>query len=215
MLALAGGALVLLAMHPFTTYPLSLRLLARWRPQPVRGGAEAPRRVALCVCAYNEERVIRAKVENMLAMRGAIPSLEVLVYLDGASDRTAEILDGYRDRLQLVVSSERHGKTHGMNTLVEPDRRRVPGVQRRQRDVRTRRRSAPAGPVRRPGGGRGVRPPAVHRPGRQRDGDDRLALLASRGAHQGAGKRHRLGDGSGRFDLRDTARAAPAGACRT
>ena len=44
-------------------------------------------RVALCVCAYNEEEVIRAKVQNMLAMRDAVPDLQILVYVDAASDR--------------------------------------------------------------------------------------------------------------------------------
>lgn len=118
-LALAGlgFVLLLLALHPFTTYPLSLRLLARLQPRPIRAGAVGGR-AALCVCAYNEERVIGAKVENMLAMRQAMPSLDILVYVDGASDGTAAILEPYRDRVTVVVSPERHGKTHGMNTLV-------------------------------------------------------------------------------------------------
>ena len=63
-------------------------------------------------------RVIGAKIDNMLAMRAAVPELEILVYVDGASDRTIEILQGYQDQLRLVVSQGRHGKTHGMNTLI-------------------------------------------------------------------------------------------------
>jgi cellulose synthase/poly-beta-1,6-N-acetylglucosamine synthase-like glycosyltransferase len=123
-LLLCGAVLIALAMHPFTTYPLSLRWLVRWRPRPVRMGAPMSQspvsrsRVALCVCAYNEERVIQAKVENMLTMRQAVPGLEILVYVDAASDATAEILRGYGDALRLVVSPERHGKTYGMNTLI-------------------------------------------------------------------------------------------------
>ncbi len=117
LLAVVGLVLLLLALHPFTTYPLSLRLLARLRPRPVQAGA-VQGRVALCVCAYNEESVIAAKAENMLMMRRAVPSLDILVYVDGASDRTAAILEPYRDRITLIVSPDRHGKTHGMNTLV-------------------------------------------------------------------------------------------------
>jgi cellulose synthase/poly-beta-1,6-N-acetylglucosamine synthase-like glycosyltransferase len=119
LLLVFGAVLIALAIHPFTTYPLSLRWLVRWRPRPVRVGApELQPRAALCVCAYNEEQVIRAKVENMLAMRQAVPGLEILVYVDAASDRTAEILRGYGDALHLVVSPVRHGKTYGMNTLI-------------------------------------------------------------------------------------------------
>lgn len=125
MIGLAAGALgglgtglLLLAAHPFTTYPLSLQALARLRPRPLQPTAPAPRTAALCVCAYNEEKVIRAKAENMLAMRDAAPGLELLIYVDAASDRTAEILQEYAGRIQVVVSAERHGKTHGMNLLV-------------------------------------------------------------------------------------------------
>ena len=77
-LILLGCALAALALHPFSTYPLSLALLARLRPRPLAPIAPAataagpnppnrPDRVALCVCAYNEAGVIRAKTENMLA----------------------------------------------------------------------------------------------------------------------------------------------------
>ncbi len=108
-------------LHPFITYPLSLAVLARFRPRvlaaPATAAAKA--RVALCVCAYNEEKVIRAKAENMLSMRTAVPGLELLIYVDAASDRTADILSEYMGEITVIVSSARHGKTCGMNTLVQ------------------------------------------------------------------------------------------------
>jgi cellulose synthase/poly-beta-1,6-N-acetylglucosamine synthase-like glycosyltransferase len=108
-----------LGVHPFTTYPASLALLARLVRRPVQRAVPAPKlRVALCVCAYNEEPVIRAKAENMLRMREAIPDLQLLVYVDAAADRTADILGEYARDITLFVSPTRHGKTHGMNTLV-------------------------------------------------------------------------------------------------
>lgn len=110
---LAGG----LGLHPFLTYPLSLRVLARLCPRPIRAGA-APASVAICVCAYNEQDVIAERVENMLAMRRLHPSLEILVYVDAASDDTVRVLQPYADRIGLVVSTERLGKTAGMNRLV-------------------------------------------------------------------------------------------------
>ena len=118
LLAAVGSGLVMLALHPFTTYPLSLSVLAKRRPRSVRPVGQVSSRVALCVCAYNEEQVIRAKADNMLAIRSMMPDLEILVYVDGASDRTADILRGYGDQLHLVASSARHGKTYGMNTLI-------------------------------------------------------------------------------------------------
>ncbi len=120
-LLLAGAcAFAAAGVHPFTTYPLSLALLDRFRPRPaVRRLAQSAPRVALCVCAYNEEKVIRAKADNMVRMREAVPGLELLVYVDASSDRTAEILRGYEGEITVVVSPARHGKTHGMNTLIQ------------------------------------------------------------------------------------------------
>jgi cellulose synthase/poly-beta-1,6-N-acetylglucosamine synthase-like glycosyltransferase len=110
-----------LAAHPFVLYPASLRFVTRRRaaePEPNPGPAQAPRRFALCVCAYNEAACIERKVENMLELRRAVGELDILVYVDGASDRTAELLRPYEDRITLVVSPERRGKTYGMNLLV-------------------------------------------------------------------------------------------------
>lgn len=116
LLALLGLLALALAAHPFTTYPMSLRRLARRWPRPIRAGAP-PRTAALCVCAYNEERVIRGKAENMLAMQRVMPALELLVYVDAGTDRTADILREFPG-IRLVVAPARQGKTHGMNTLV-------------------------------------------------------------------------------------------------
>jgi cellulose synthase/poly-beta-1,6-N-acetylglucosamine synthase-like glycosyltransferase len=62
--------------------------------------------------------VIRAKIENMLSLRSSVSNLEILVYVDGSHDRTADIVREFGDQVRLVASTERLGKTHGMNTLV-------------------------------------------------------------------------------------------------
>jgi cellulose synthase/poly-beta-1,6-N-acetylglucosamine synthase-like glycosyltransferase len=117
-LLLTGMLLLLLALHPFTTYPLSLAILTRLRPVPIAPGRPPAGRVALCVSAFNEEEVIAARIANMIAMRRAVPDLEILVYVDAATDRTAAIARGFGDAIRLAVGDRRQGKTHGMNTLV-------------------------------------------------------------------------------------------------
>lgn len=115
---IAAGVLFLaLAVHPFVTYPASLALVRRFSPKPV-AAVKASATAALCVCAYNEEAVIRAKAENMIELQRAYPRLSLLVYVDGATDRTREILAEFEDRIEVVASDARAGKTHGMNTLV-------------------------------------------------------------------------------------------------
>jgi len=105
------------ALHPFVTYPLSLALFARRKP-PVSLAASAVRpRIALCMAAFNEEKVIVAKAESLIAMARAYGPATIHVYVDGSTDATAALLAPYADRLDLVVSTERLGKTAGLNTL--------------------------------------------------------------------------------------------------
>ncbi len=115
--------LLAIGLHPFATYPLSLLVLKKLRPKHtkalVRG---SPVTFAVCVCAYNEERVIEAKIQNLLALRRAHPDLQIFVYVDAASDRTAEILQRHVSQIELHISPERHGKTYGMNLLSQQTR---------------------------------------------------------------------------------------------
>jgi len=105
-------AFTLLACHPFTTYPVSL-LLAR----AVRGVKAPSMRldtanlsVAVLCCAYNEETVIRAKLENSLRLRALEPSTRILFYTDGCTDRTAALIAEQADDIHLIASDKRHGK---------------------------------------------------------------------------------------------------------
>ena len=129
-LMLLGVVSLWIALHPFTTYPLSLLLLRRLSAGTKRGWNESnaevtPADIAICMCAYNEERVIEAKAENLLHLKRAYPGLEIFVYVDGSSDRTAELLQAYEAEIHVVVGSERRGKTHGMNRLVSAVDKRI------------------------------------------------------------------------------------------
>ena len=85
-----------LAGWHFVGYPLTLMLLAALRREPaaVAAGSE---RVALIIAAFNEERVIAAKIENALSLDYEPELFNVVVVADGSSDRTAEIARGFND----------------------------------------------------------------------------------------------------------------------
>ena len=90
VLAALGAVMLGFALHPFTTYPLSLAVLARLRPRPHLAAPLPPGcKVAICVCAYNEAPVIAARSDNLLQLRESVPDLDILVYVDAASDGTA------------------------------------------------------------------------------------------------------------------------------
>src|SRR5215212_460716 len=109
-----GVILVFMALHPYLTYPLSLAMLkVEASPPKIKNRRNRARqeKFAICTCAYNEEGVIEAKVRNLLALRERHPDLEILIYVDAATDATAAILQAYADTITLVVSNERRGKT--------------------------------------------------------------------------------------------------------
>lgn len=125
---LACIALVL-AFHPYTTFPLSLAALARLRKQPeqprmyatrpqesAETASQAP--IAVLLCVHNEENVIEGRMRNLIELADQTPGTEILVYTDGSTDNTVEILRSFGDRITLEVSPERTGKTQGMNLLV-------------------------------------------------------------------------------------------------
>ena len=115
-----SGVCWLLAMHPFVTYPISLIIFRGRRVQVFRPSVtitDSPS-IAICTCAYNEAKVIESKILNLLALKESYKRLEILLYVDASSDGTAEIAAKYSEHLTLVMPSDRHGKTHGMNRLV-------------------------------------------------------------------------------------------------
>jgi cellulose synthase/poly-beta-1,6-N-acetylglucosamine synthase-like glycosyltransferase len=121
LIFLAASLLFLiLAAHPFVTYPLTLRILrsirGAVRDQP---SADLEPSFAICMSAFNEERVIARKIANLLELKSTVRSCEILVYVDGASDQTAALLAPYSDRITVLVGQERRGKSHGLNELVK------------------------------------------------------------------------------------------------
>lgn len=117
LLLATTGFSALAVIYPYVIYPL---ILARLPERPLRRDrAAAPPRLTLAFCAYNEEAVLPAKIENLRRLRAADPSLQVLAYSDGSRDATARLLAAEADWIELIAAEERHGKSHGMNWLVE------------------------------------------------------------------------------------------------
>jgi cellulose synthase/poly-beta-1,6-N-acetylglucosamine synthase-like glycosyltransferase len=116
--ALAATVTFSVALHPFLTYPISLAILPRRRAVvPPHPTFDRPP-VAVCMAAFNEEKVIVAKVESLLAMAHEYGPATIHIYVDGSTDATAALLAPYADRVDLVVSNDRRGKTAGLNMLI-------------------------------------------------------------------------------------------------
>lgn len=104
--------------YTYVGYPLMLRLFAGRKRSASAMGAFEPA-VTLLVSAYNEEAVIREKLENSLSLDYPADRLEVIVISDASDDRTDELVAGFTDsRVRLLRMPERGGKTAGLNRAV-------------------------------------------------------------------------------------------------
>jgi cellulose synthase/poly-beta-1,6-N-acetylglucosamine synthase-like glycosyltransferase len=116
---------LLLVVYSYLLYPFILaaacrvqRLFGRRASAPVQDPAEWPN-VTMVVAAYNEEKVIREKIENSLAIDYPAGRFRVVVASDNSSDRTNEIVAACADpRIQLIPYSERRGKIGVLNATI-------------------------------------------------------------------------------------------------
>lgn len=107
-----------LIAYTYGGYVCWLRLRLLWRFHPVMRGAGTPS-VSIAMVVRNEERVLAAKLQNLLALD--YPPCQIVVVSDGSTDRTEEILREYgRDpRLQVVLKQLSQGKASGLNDAME------------------------------------------------------------------------------------------------
>jgi cellulose synthase/poly-beta-1,6-N-acetylglucosamine synthase-like glycosyltransferase len=99
-------------------YPLVLMLLHRILKRPPVQAADITPSVSLIISAYNEEEVIRKKIENALAVDYPPDKLDVIVASDGSTDKTCDIVQEYAVRgVILHHNAERRGKNGALNSV--------------------------------------------------------------------------------------------------
>jgi len=76
-------------------------------------------KVSILISAYNEETYIEECIKS--CEEQSYSNLEIIVYNDGSTDKTAEILKGFseQNRITLIDSNINNGKIFGFNKLVE------------------------------------------------------------------------------------------------
>jgi cellulose synthase/poly-beta-1,6-N-acetylglucosamine synthase-like glycosyltransferase len=105
--------------YVYAGYPLLVFLVSLIRPREVKKAEIAPT-VTVLITAYNEEKAIRAKLENTLLIDYGREKLEILVASDGSTDKTDEIVKEFAPRgVKLFRQEGRMGKTFTQNKAVE------------------------------------------------------------------------------------------------
>ncbi len=115
-LALGCGITV---AYTYMGYPLLLWLLVRLRERRIEQSQQTPP-VTLLVSAFNEQAVIRSKIENCLALDYPRDNLELIVISDASTDGTDQIVEEFAaDQVHLLRMPQRCGKTVGLNAAVQ------------------------------------------------------------------------------------------------
>jgi cellulose synthase/poly-beta-1,6-N-acetylglucosamine synthase-like glycosyltransferase len=108
-----------LLVYHYVLYPALVIAGARLlRRQSMPPSAEWPS-VSFIIAAYNEERVIAAKLRNTLALDYPKERIEIIVVSDGSNDTTEAIVRSFApDGVVSLHDPQRRGKTAALNRAV-------------------------------------------------------------------------------------------------
>ena len=116
-IVLAGAAG--LAVYTYIGYPVLLKLVSALRKPRRTPSIDAGRtwpRLSIMVPVYNEERVIAATLERILASDYPADRRQILVVSDASTDQTHTIVAGFASRgVELLRLPTRRGKTAAEN----------------------------------------------------------------------------------------------------
>lgn len=120
---LAAGIVVIsiigVVLYAYAGYPFVLYVLGLFRGRRIRRDESYNPRVILIISAHNEERIIREKIENSLALDFPKDKLKIVVASDGSNDRTNEIAREYEGHgVVLKAFERREGKSATLNRAV-------------------------------------------------------------------------------------------------
>lgn len=118
LVAVFWTALFLIA-HTYLIYPALIWLLTIGRKAPDYAPLAGWPDVSLIIAAYNEEAVLRAKLENALSLDYPADKLDIVVVSDASTDGTDAIAAEFAERgVRLHRVAERGGKTLAQNAGV-------------------------------------------------------------------------------------------------
>ena len=108
-------------LYSYVGYPLVLLLAKKLRRRESHKPIEdhyPP--VCLLISAFNEEKVIRKKIENSLGIDYPKDKLSIVVASDGSDDKTVKIAEDYEDLgVKLIHRPVRSGKSAVLNEVMK------------------------------------------------------------------------------------------------
>ncbi|MGE5859301.1 MAG: glycosyltransferase, partial [Ignavibacteria bacterium] len=126
-LELAFWILFFIPIHSYLLYPLIIRIISKFFGTK-RNLAEQNLTISILISAFNEEKVIENRINNISKLNYDFNKIEVLVGSDCSSDKTNEILTGIENKyswLKIYLFGDRRGKVSVLNDLVKNARNEI------------------------------------------------------------------------------------------
>lgn len=110
---------IALILYSYVGYPILLFVLSSLFSRQTRRADRTPR-LSLIITARNEEKEIRAKLENALSLDYPRDHYEIIVASDCSTDRTDDIVRSFAEQGVILYREDRHyGKTITQNQAVK------------------------------------------------------------------------------------------------
>jgi len=108
-----------LVAYTYAGYPALLFLLSALFRRPIQRAPLEPS-VSILIPAFNEEKVIEAKIRNALALDYPASKLEIVIASDGSTDQTNDLVARFTSsgRVRLLAFPANRGKTAALNDAV-------------------------------------------------------------------------------------------------
>ncbi len=116
-------ASVFLIFYTYVIFPAVLSMLAarKRKPETLYGGNRDFPDLSIIISVYNEEKVIREKIESIINSDYPKEKLEVIIGSDASDDNTADIVNSYVRQhafIKFIEYRNRRGKPSVINDLV-------------------------------------------------------------------------------------------------
>jgi cellulose synthase/poly-beta-1,6-N-acetylglucosamine synthase-like glycosyltransferase len=108
-----------LIAYTYFLFPALIALRGMLLNRPYKSEAlDPPPTVSVIISAYNEEKSIADKLENLLALDYPHDRLQLVLASDGSTDNTNAIIQEYADRGVKLLALPRVGKAEALNAAV-------------------------------------------------------------------------------------------------
>ena len=112
--------ILFLMFHTYILYPVSIYFLSLFRRESKKESDSEKKEISVLIAAYNEEKVISRRIDNLTNLVERFPEMEVLIGSDNSVDKTDEILRTMSKKykwLKFYSFKVRNGKAGILNEL--------------------------------------------------------------------------------------------------